>query len=485
VTVESDLDTRVVRGSGWVAIGYGTRSVLSMLSMLVLVRLLDPKAFGLVALASIFVVALEQIQGTGVWAALVYRRQEIDRAAATALVFTSASGIALWGAVAASAPLYAWAFHAPALTDVLRVMALLLVFRGLGVAPAALLERAFDFRALAIAELATAVAQIAVSTALALTGFGVWSLVFGQLAGAGAGTALCWVYVPFRPSPRRASWRLLRELLRYGRFVSAGNIIGLFNGTVDNMVIGRLLGTRALGFYSVTFRLADFPTSVVGYVVSRVMLPAYAALQDDRERFRAAYVQTLQRIALLSLPLGVTLGVAADPIVRGLLGDQWLPGVTALRILAAYSIIRSFAGCSGPAFQALGKPHLVLLWSLPQTFVTVPLLVLLVPHYGINGAALAMVIGFSASGVPAFVSMARELRLGVPDLAVALGPSVLCSVLLGLTLAFMIGASGDLSPVASLTVVAAAGLAVYVAAAAVFARGALTPVWTALRGRAA
>ena len=481
-TNNRELDRKILRSSGWVAVSYGGRNVLSMLTMLVLVRLLEPKAFGLVALASVLILVLEHIQTSGVAAALIYRRRELERAAASALLFAPVTGLALYAACFAGAPLYARAFDAPELTDIVRVFSLLLVVRGFGTVPGAILEREMDFRSRAKGELAAGFVQVSVSVGLAVAGAGVWSLVIGQLAAAGVQTAAFWLLVPWRPSPRRASWEILREMVRYGRFVSAGNILGIINRTVDNIVVGRLLGTTAVGFYAVGYRLADFPTAVIGHVVGRVMFPAYSFLQDDLAAFRRAFVQNLQRVALVALPVSVALVVAAEPIVLALLGAKWLPIVTPLRILGLYGLVRGFASPCGAVYQAAGKPHLVPLWALPQTVLIVPLLLLLTPPYGVSGAAASVLVAFSASALPALVVAMRLLDLRATALLRSLAPSLLCAALLGLTLALLLPATDRMTPSASLAALAAVGLLVYVGATAVFARSTLVPMWLALRG---
>lgn len=478
---ERELDRRIVRGSGWVAVSYGLRSLLAMLSMLALVRLLEPKAFGLVALASIFVTVVDHLQSAGVRAALIYRRGDLKHAAASGMVFTAFTGVAAFAVIFAAAPLATSLLHAPGLTGVLQGLALMMPLRGLASAPGAILERELDFRSLAKSEVAAGVAQVGLSIGLAAAGAGVWSLVIGQVGATGIQTLLVWAFVPWRPRPWDAQWPLMRELLGYGRFVSLGNIVGLVNETVGNVIIGRLLGTKPLGYYAITFRLADFPTSVIGYVVGRVMLPAYASVQDDMERFRRAFVQNLQRVALLSLPVGVGLAVGAEPIVRALLGESWLPVVTPLRILAGYSIVRSFASCAGPPFQALGKPHLVPLFALPQTIVTIPALILLTPRWGVTGAAISMLAGFAASGIPALVWAIHLVELRAGEFVRALAPSIACSGVLALTLGALLWTESHLGPAATLAVLAAAGLVVYVCSTALIARSTVRPMVASLR----
>lgn len=465
------------------ALGYGGRSLLSMLSMLALARLLEPKAFGLVALASTLLLVLGHIQNAGVGAAFVYRREGTDEAASSAFAFAALTGLAMGLASVAAAPLLALLFHTPGLTDVLRPLSALLVLRGLGVVPSAILERNLDFRTRVKAELGAGVVQIGVSLGMAAAGLGVWSLVGGQLAGTGYQTGAVWLLVCWRPSLRLVRRQTLRELTRYGRFVSAGNLLDVVNSTLDNVTVARLLGTSALGLYSVTFRLADFPTDVIGHVVGRVMFPAYAQMQEDLAAFRRAFVQNLQRVAFLALPISVGLIVAAEPIVLGLLGPRWHAAVTAMRILALYSLVRSFASPCGAVFQASGRPQLVPLLALPHALVVVPALVLLVPRFGVTGAAVAMVVAFSASAIPALVVALRLLHLPLRELARSLSPALACSATLGVALALLLPPSRAFPAPVSLAFLAACGIAVYVGSAATIARSTLRPMLVALRSR--
>jgi lipopolysaccharide exporter len=474
-----DLDQVILRSSAWVALSWGGRNVLSMIGAIVLARLLDPRAFGLVAIAATITTVLDYIQESGVGAALIQRKRDVKQAAASALLWSSCAGLLLGGACFATAPLLARAFGAPEATNVIRAMSLFLVIRGVSIGPGSLLDREMNFRNRTVGELAAGFAQLGISVGLALTGFGVWSLVIGQLVATAVQTTILWVLAPWRPHPRDASISVLREMLRYGRFVSLGNVLGLVNRTLDNLVVGRLLGAPALGVYSMSYRLGDFPTGVVGYVVGRVMFPAYSRVQDDLAAFRNAFVQNLERVALLALPTSVALFVYADPIVSVLLGEKWQAVVNPLRILAVYTIVRSFVSPTGAVFQAAGKPHLVPLWALPQSVLFPISLLLLVPRFGVSGAAVAVLVSFSASAVPAFRSCLRMLDLRISELVPRLVPLVIASVLMGTAMELTLRL--NLDPALSLVAGILAGVAVYGAAAALLARPLLRSVWAGLR----
>jgi len=477
-----ELEGRILRNTGWVALGLMGRQIASLLAIFVLARLLDPEDFGLVALALTVLLYVEQIQETGVGQALIHRRRDIRAAAASALIFATLMSILLYGGVFAIAPLAARFLRAPDLVDVLRVMALVLVFRGLGVVPGAILERRLDFRSRTIAELVAGLAQISVFLGLAFAGAGVWSLVLGHLAGGAVQAALYWLLVPWRPSLRQASRRILVELLRYGRFIGASNVLAVLSNTVDNIVVSRVLGTASVGFYAFAYRLADFPNSVIGYIVGRTMFPVYSMLQDDIEAFRHAYVRNLQRVALLAAPVSIGLAIAAEPIVLTLLGEKWLPVVTPLRILAIYALIKPFGAVSVEALKGIGAPQWNLVFGLTYAAVVIPALILLTRSFGLAGAAVSMLIAVAAASVPAVAVIARKVQFSSRGLARSLAPSLFCSALLAAALAALLPQTESMTPAAALALLVAVGLAVYVAATALFARGVIVPIWLSLRG---
>ena len=155
--------------------------------------------------------------------------------------------------------------------------------------------------------------QAVTAIPLAAAGFGVWSIVAGQIAGQAVQSLLFWVWAPHRPSPRLASWRMLRELGKYGRHITAGNIVALIDGNIDTAVVGRLLTAANVGYYSMAWRLANLPATGLAYIIGRVMFPAYATLQEDLPVFREVFLTNLRRVGFTSLPLAVGIFLAADP----------------------------------------------------------------------------------------------------------------------------------------------------------------------------
>ena len=480
---QSDLDRRLVRSSAWNALGSGGSQVITFLLMIVLARLLTPHAFGLVTLASLPLIAIGYLQESGLTAAVIRYRGDVRDAAATQLVFAFFSSLLLFVAAFAAAPLLARLFSQPELTNVFRVLAFTLVLRGAGAAPGALLEREIAFNQRAKADIAGIVAQAVVSVALAAAGFGVWSLVAGQLVNQFSVSAVYWVFAPFRPSPARASWSMLRELGQYGRHIAASNLLLLVNDNADNAVIGRLLGATSVGLYNLAWRLANLPAIEIAIIVGRPSFAIYSSVQHELREFQTVFLSTLRRVLFLSIPVAVGIMIAAEPLVVGVFGARWRAAVVPLQILAALGWSRTLAGITAPVFQASGRPQLNYQIGLWHMAVLVGLLYLLVPSFGVKGVAWAEVCASVASMLPCYFFALRILDLPFRELAGSLVKPCLSAALVAVVLLLTKTAVAPLPELAKLVVLVVVGGAAYVATMLTFGRAELQTIIGSFRAQ--
>jgi PST family polysaccharide transporter/lipopolysaccharide exporter len=482
--LRSDVERKLLHSSAWNALSYGGSQILTFLLMIVLARLLTPHAFGLVTLGSLPLLALNYLQESGLGAAVIRRRTDIERAAATQLVFSVLTSLLLYVGSFAAAPLLANVFSQPQLTSVFRVLALTLVVRGAMTVPATLLERELAFDKRARGDLAGITAQAVVSVACAAAGLGVWSLVAGQLTSIVVQASVYWAFSPFRPSPRLASWSMLRELGRYGRHITASNVILLVNDNADNAVIGRLLGASSVGVYNLAWRLSNLPATTISFIISRVTFAVYSTLQDDVEQFRAVFLTTLRRIAFLSIPLSLGILIAADPIVVGMFGEPWRPAVVPLQILAIFGMSRTVAGATSAVFQASGRPQLNAQIGVWHSAVLFSSLYLLARPYGVRGVAWAEVIASVASTLPCYFFALKILELPLRELASELTKPAACAAAVAAALlATKVGVS-SLPAVLQLGILTAVGFAAYGAGILTFGRSELSTIRRASRMKA-
>jgi lipopolysaccharide exporter len=392
---ERAVATSAVRGMAWAYGSYAGGRALVLLSTVILARVLMPAEFGVVALALTFIVFLDTIRDVGLGQALiVVPDKRLGSAAQTAFVWSVVIGLGLSALVAGPA---AGFFHEPQLHGLLAVLGLNFLLRSLGATHLALARRRLDFRSRTISELSDVSVRGTLSIALALSGFGPWSLVLGYLAGTISADIAIWTRVRWRPRAVITT-KHLRTLLSFGGLLTLVDIGQAFAHEIDYLFVGRVLGAAPLGQYTIAFRLPELLIVNLSIVASTVLFPAYAQL--DRERLPRAFLVSLRYTALLVLPVAVGLGLLAQPVVLTLFGEQWRPAIGVMQVLCAYAVVVTLNIPAGTVYKVTGRAWILIAFTVPYVVILAAVLAILTPHGIIYvGATMAgMQAVFSAAG---------------------------------------------------------------------------------------
>lgn len=338
----------------------GTQALIT----LVLAAVLGPAAFGLVAMALVYLEFFQLFVGQGLIAALIQRTDLAPIDLDTAFWQVTASTLALAGAAAATAPLWAQFNSAPELASIVLALTPMLLFKGLSVVQQADLQRRMDFRSLAIRSNAAAMTGGLVGLALAFGGAGAWSLVAQQVVSSFVEFVLLWKFSDFRPRAR-FSVQVSRELRGYGRRVLL-NQVGVFaSRRSDAIVLGYFFGPVALALYRMAERLSQLVIEFSTRPVAQASLPNLARLQADLPRLRSGVIAAVKTSSILAIPALVGLAAVSDPLIR-LLGEKWHAAAPVLQILCARGIARALTLNTGTLLQAAGRPGLMasMTWAL-------------------------------------------------------------------------------------------------------------------------
>lgn len=459
---------RVLSGMFWAYSSYVGGRVLVLGSTALLARLLTPADFGIVALALVFIGFLEVLSDLGLTQALVIADESDARERANSVWTTSvAIGLALTVFVAALGPVAASFFDQPELVTLMPLLGANLFLRSLGSTHYALAQKALDFRTRTLAEFADAVIRGAAGIALALAGAGAYSLVVGYLIGTAAMTAALWILVPWRPTPR-IHWHELSGMVGYGSALTGLNIIAAVLNGADDLIVGRVLGATALGFYSIGYRLPELLIINLSNVAGQVLFPAMATL--DMDSLRSGFLRSLRFAAIVALPLTVGIAVLAEPLLLALFGDQWHGATRVMQVMALWTLMSPIAIVIGTAYKALGRADILLKLAIPQALTLVVGVLLLVDRGIVAVAALQAGIAV----VSAFVAMIvarRMLGLELKLIGRAIAPPVLAAAVLG---AGLLGVDRlGAAPVPTILIGVAVGLPLYFGALWVVARDSL------------
>ena len=338
--VPRKLTARVVKGSAWVISGNASALLLRVAFLGILARLLNPAEFGLMAIGVTFAAVATLFGNSGLSQTLVQRQDLRSDHISTAAIFSGAMGLALCLLTILVAPAAQSFFRMPGLAAVLSVLSLSFVLQVLAIVPQALLMRAMKFRTLAAIDLLSyALGYGVVSCLLAWLGFGVWALVAGTIAQVAISTASVFKRAEYGFS-LRFSLTAFKELLATSLWFSSAGIANLVAQQAPNLMIGRMLGAEALGFYRSSYQLMSVPARAMGRATQYVGLPSLARIQDDRERLRRAFLRGTRITALVGIPASVLVPLFAPEIVSVLFGHKWLPVVPLLIVLGSGTYFR-------------------------------------------------------------------------------------------------------------------------------------------------
>lgn len=457
-----NLGKEVASGAAWTAVSIAGRQILSIAALAVLARYVPPSAYGLMGMAQTVSNFLLLFRDMGTATALIQRRTIDEPLLASVFWLNVFLGVALTGLTAVLAYPAAWFFREPQLVPVMQVVALTFLVSALSMVHNAMLSREMQFRRLAITELGGAVFGQTCAVGLAVSGFGVWSLVLGNLATMTSTTVLLWILRPWRPRAS-ISMEAIRSIASYSLNLLGFSIVNYFSRNLDSLIVGRFLGRAALGYYQMAYTIMMYPIQNVTQVLGRVMLPTFSRMQDDNERFRSAYVRVATVIALTTFPMMLGLMAVAEPFVLTIVGEQWRPIIPLLLILCPIGLIQSVQSSVGYVYTAKGRTDWMFRWSLAALAVFAPGFLLGIP-WGIYGVAAGYGVATALLFYPSFAVPFRLIGLPFWQFVAAFRGVAFCSVMMALGVAgaeWLLRGFGVRQPLLQLALGLAAGMLLY------------------------
>ena len=387
-----NLRQKAVKGFVWSAIQSWGRQAIALIVFSILARLVAPEAFGLIALAQVFLAFTQVFLDQGFTEAIVQRHDIEPEHLDTAFWINLVIGLLLTVFGIAGAGLVADLFNQPQLTPIIRWLSPSFLIFALSAVQEAIFTRNLAFKALAVRSLIAVVAGGLVGVAMAFRGYGVWSLVGQQLVNGLVQVLVLWWASDWRPG-FKVSARHFRELFSFGINLVWVRILDFINSRSDDFLIGYFLGPVALGYYSTAYRLYMILIQLLTNVTNQVAIPAFSRLQQEPERLRHAFYTVTQLTSFISFPAFLGLAALAPELIRVLFGEQWLPSIPVMQILAFLGVFVSLYYFNASVMIAMGKPF----WKVILSFingVANAVAFAIVVRWGIVAVAAACVIRF-------------------------------------------------------------------------------------------
>jgi lipopolysaccharide exporter len=410
--MSANLKSSAVSGFKWSTSATVITSVLQIVYTSIMSRLLDPQAFGIVAISQIIISFSSYLARMGMGPALV-QKQELTNNDIRA-VFTSSNilSIAIISVIWWLAP-YSTVFFDKVdeeVISVIRIMSLSFLVTGLSITSSSLLTRKLRFKELAIIEIASyVVSYLVIGISLALLGYGVWSLVYASLSQFIISAVL--MYLANGHSIKPAfRWSYYKPLFAYGSKFTVINFIEFFGINLPAILIGRYLGDYKLGIFRQAFMLIDLPLSKFTISIQKVIFPVFSLLQSDTGRLKSAYLSSISLMAFLIFPLCFGVSAASREIVLVMFGDKFVESIPILSILSVGMAFKFGTIFSGVMCDATARLNVKLI--IQSVYVVgFALAAFLFRDFGLAGFAVVVAVGEMVRNIGYSYVVARILDI--------------------------------------------------------------------------
>ncbi len=384
------LRQQAVSGVKWSGISTGAVTVIQFGTLTVLSRLLSPSDFGLMGMIMVVIGFASAFADMGVSNAIIHRQDATSDQLSSLYWLNIIAGVIIFLLICVSTPLVVGFYHEPRLSKLLYLAALVFLITPLGQQFQILLQKELKFDGLAKIEMTTTVLNAIVTIGAAFAGLGVYSLIWGQLVATSTRVALlcCNGWRQWRPS-FRFSKQDIKGYMSFGFYQMGERTVNFLSANIDYIIIGRILGPAALGFYTLAYQIAIFPLIKINPVITRVMFPIFSKIQNDNNTFKIGYSKAINYITLISFPMLAGMFVIAPEFVTLFLGEKWEPSITVLQILCTIGAFKSLGNPIGAVLYAKGRADIGFYWNI-LAMVLVGIAVIIGVNWGINGVAIAI-----------------------------------------------------------------------------------------------
>lgn len=385
-----NLGRKAAKGLLWSGIEVWGSQISSFVVLLILARLLSPKDFGLVAASRVFIELAQIFVRQGLSDAIVQRHELTKSHLDTAFWINIVMGSAMAGVGICGSGVIAQFLGAPQAGSIIAVASSVFFINSLVIVQEGLLRRDLKFKSLALRRLGSSLVGGTTGIVLAFSGAGVWSLVFQQLSGALAACILLWWQGGWKPG-LAVSKKAFQELFGFSSHILGSNLLTFASKRMDDFLIVRVLGTVALGYYTVAYKVLLVVIFCLTTVSNRVAFPAFSRLKGEPERMRKAFYRVTRMTSLISFPAFALIAVLAPTLVPVVFGKQWIDSIPVMQVLSLIGIVQSVSFFNGSVLRALGRPGWNLMLLLVGTVLNVLGFVLVV-RWGIVAVATVFVI---------------------------------------------------------------------------------------------
>lgn len=387
---QDNLKQKTKKGLYWSAASNFANQGMRFVFGLILARLLSPDAYGVIGMLTVFLCVVQVFIDCGFSQALIAKQDRTQTDFSTEFYFNIGVGLIGYCLLFISAPFIADFYNMPLLTSVLRVVGLGVIINSLCVVQSAQFSIRLDFKTPAKIGVSTNLFSGVVGIILAYYGWGVWALVFQQLASGILYGILVWILAKWRPT-FEFSKDSFKYLWNYGSKILASSIIQQVYDNLYPLVIGKFFSARQLGLYSRAQGFATLPSSNVSGILGSVTFPILSKINNDTPRLMRIYRQMIKTAAFIVFPLMLGLFAISNPLVKVLLNRQWYDCILILQLLCCALLWQPISAINLSILKVIGRTDILLKLEIIKRIAGIISIVCSVP-FGIIGMCIGYII---------------------------------------------------------------------------------------------
>lgn len=409
--------------------------IVTFIVSIVLARILSPEDYGQIALITVFTAIMQVFVDSGLGTALIQKKDADDLDFSSVFYFNFVVCLILYAIMFMAAPEIANFYNDFSLTPIIRVISLTIVISGVKGIQQSYVSRNMLFKRFFYATLGGTVFSAFFGIGLAYAGFGVWAIVAQQLSNTTIDTLILWLTVKWRPQ-KMFSWERLKALLSFGWKMLVSAILDTIYGNIRSLIIGKMYSSAELAYYNQGDKMPCVIVSNINTSIDSVLLPTMANAQDDCTRIKEMTRRAIKMSTYAMAPLMMGLAFCAEPIIKLVLTDKWLPCVPYLRIFCITYMFYPIHTANLNAIKAMGRGDMFLKLEIAKKVVGIFLLISTM-NFGVMIMTYSLLVGSVLNQIINSWPNRKLLHYGYGEQIKDILPSILLAVGMGICVYFV------------------------------------------------
>ncbi len=429
ITTEKDTLKKTLIGGHWYLLNMVVQKIFIFGTFFITARLLTPADFGLVALAALFPVLIDNHTAIGFETALAQKKAGEEVSLLNVVwTFNVLRAIISFLIIFFSAPYVATFFHAPDAILLFQLSGISVFMQGWTNIGQIYFAKNLDFKKYFIRDFAIQVVTSITTLVGAYFYRSYWALFIGNTSGIFTATAMTYVLHIYRPT-FDLHFSKLKPLLKYSRWLFGQELMNQTAQAVENFMVGHTATAANVGLYGKAKSLAQAPTSPIASILGKITFSAYAQIQDSLPHVREGFYKSVDLLASIGIPFLAAVYVAGDHIILLLLGPTWLSITPLLNILIIPFTLNAISSTALPIFNALKQPHIGFRLGLIGTLSIGILIIALVPTYGIIGASITLLVSSILTSIATIFYLKKLINISLSRLSITIGVTMFATII--------------------------------------------------------